>query len=231
MSDVDFGYGDVDEVMKEQSGSGKYLSFKKGDKGRIIQIRIASEPRYINQHWITDVSGKQSPINCTGDDCAYCGKQVAPKEKLQKVAKWGWIVIDREDEEVKVFTGPTLIARSVKEISELRNIKTKNLMWGDPRTYDLQIERTEEPGKGYYKVTPIVEGKGDLTPEEQEKVANAGYDLMEELKGSKKSDNTGSYGSKSASMETAPDTAFDPNDIPDDLGEGDSEDEGEGMPF
>lgn len=215
----DFGYGEVDIVVKQQGG-GKYLNFKKGDKGRIIQIRVASEPRYVNQHWITDVSGKQTPINCEGDACPYCGKAVLPKDKLQKVAKWGWIVIDREDEEVKIFTGPTQIARAIKDISELRNMKPpKNLMWGNPLTYDLQIERTEIPGAGYYKVTPVVEGKGELTPEEVKKVADCGFDLVTEIKGSKKSDNTGAYGGKK-SLETAPGKEdINPDDIPANLGE------------
>lgn len=207
-----FGYGEVDKVIKENSGSDKYLNFKKGDKDRIIQIRLASEPRYINQHWITDNKGKQMPVNCEGETCAYCGKDIQPKDKMQKTAKWAWTVIDREDSLVKVFTGPTLIARSIKEISELTNKVTKKLMWGDPRTFDIQIERTEEPGKAYYKVNPVVDGKGELTEEEKKKVLEAGYDLVEELKGGKKSDRTGAY-----SMETAP--SEEKTDIPANLGE------------
>lgn len=236
MSDTDFGYGDVDEVVKAQGGGGKYLNFKKGDKGRVIQIRIVSEPKYILQHWISDVQGKQSPVNCDGDTCAYCGKAVPPKEKMQKVAKWGWIVIDRADEEVKIFTGPTQIARSIKDISELVNMKTKNVVWGDPRTYDIQIERTEEPGAGYYKTVPMVDGRDPLTDEEKKKVEAAGYDLSVELQGAKKSDNTGNYGSTKAKLETAPDDEVNADDIPDDLGQEKEADKSEevgedGMPF
>ena len=210
-----YGYGDVDEVVKEQGGGGKYLQFKKGDKGRIIQIRIASEPKYVNQHW-----ADSKPLgNCSGDDCQYCGKNVAPKDKLQKTAKWGWIVIDREDEEVKVFTGATQIARAIKDNALLKNMSTKKVMWGDPRGYDIQIERTEIPGAGYYKVTPVVGSQGPLTPEEQAKVEACGYDLVAELKGGKKSDNTGNYGGSKESMETAPEDEVNPDDIPDDLGE------------
>lgn len=215
MEDTNFGYGDVDEVVKEQGGGGKYLQFKKGDKGRVIQIRIASEPKYVNQHW-----ADSKPLgNCTGEDCQYCGKDVPAKDKIQKTAKWGWIVIDREDEEVKIFTGATQIARSIKDNSELRNMSTKKLMWGDPRGYDIQIERTEVPGAGYYKITPVVGSQAPLTPEEQAKVDACGYDLVAELKGGKKSDNTGNYGGLKESMETAPEDQVHPEDIPDDLGE------------
>lgn len=213
--DENYGYGDVDEVVKEQGGGNKYLSFKKGDKGRVIQIRLASEPKYVNQHW---ADGKMLG-NCVGDECQFCGKNVDPKNKLQKTAKWGWVVIDREDGEVKVFTGPTLIARSVKDLSQLKNKVTNKVMWGNPTGYDIQIERTEEPGAGYYKVTPVVGSQEPLTPEEQAKVNAAGYDLVAELKGGKKSDNVGNYGGNKESMETAPEDVINPDDIPDDLGE------------
>jgi hypothetical protein len=207
-----YGYDAVNEVAK----GGRYLNFKKGDKGRTIQVRIASEPRYILQHWVMDQMGKQSPINCSGEDCTYCGKSVLPKNKLAKVAKWGWIVIDRTDEEVKVFTGPTLIARSIKEISELADMRTKKVMWGNPMTFDIQIRRDELPGAGYYNVIPVVGTQGEITAEEKDKVAKAGFDLETELQGSKKSENTGAYTPKE---EIAPEDVVGPNDVPTNLGE------------
>lgn len=214
-----YGYDIVDEIP---TASGKYLSFRKGDKGKTIQVRIASEPRYILQHWVYGNDGKQTPINCKGKDCPYCGESVPPKEKLQKVAKWGWIVIDRQDEMVKVFTGPTLIARSVKEISELVNMKTKAVLWGSPLLFDIQITRTEEPGASYYKVTPIGP-VGEMDEEEKQKVKDAGYDLATELEGSQKSEDTGKYPAKD--LETAPDEEI---QVPDDLGEEAEEDK---IPF
>ena len=194
-----FGYEIVDDIPTTAS---KYLSFRKGDKGKTIQIRLVSEPRYILQHWIMGDNGKQTPVNCIGEKCPYCGKDVPPKEKLPKIAKWGWIVIDREDAKIKIFTGPTLIARSIKEISELKDMRTKKLLWGNPLLYDIQITRTEEPGASYYKVVPIGVDKGELTKEEKKVVADTDYNLEEELKGAKKSKNTGSY---TEDLETVPD--------------------------
>ena len=206
-----YGYDMVDEVFV----GGKYLSFKKGDKGRIIQIRLASEPRYINQHWVLGSDGKQTPINCKGDTCPYCGKDIPQKEKLPKTAKWGWIVIDREDESVKIFTGPTLIAKSVKDLSEMVNKKTGAVIWGNPSTFDIQIERTEIPGASYYKVDPIPEGKGEMTEEEKNKVKEAGYDLVTELEGSKKSEHVGAY--KANELETAPGEAVQETNVNEDV--------------
>lgn len=207
----EFGYDIVNEIPTATS---KYLSFKKGDQGKTIQIRLVSEPRYILQHWIMGDNGKQTPVNCIGEKCPYCGKSVPPKEKLKKVAKWGWIVIDREDNKVKIFTGPTLIARSIKEISELKDMRTKKLLWGNPLLYDIQITRTEEPGASYYKVVPIGVGRGELSKEEKKAVVDANYNLEEELKGAKKSKNTGNY---TEDLETVPNE------------EGEKEDDG--MPF
>ena len=213
-----YGYDAVNDV----STGGKYLNFKQGDKGKVIQIRLVSEPRYINQHWITDVKGKQSAITCDGDGCNYCGVDVPRKEKLKKTAKWGWIVIDREDGEVKVFTGPTLIARAIKDVTELVNKKNETVMWGDPTTYDFQIERTEQPGAAYYKVTPVVGTKEPLSEAEQKAVEDASFNLEEELESSKKSDNTGNYSKDKPNMETAPEKDEDV-EVPEDLGKGDED--------
>lgn len=195
-----YGYDIVDEI--EYAG-GRYLAFRKGDKGRVIQIRLVDKPRYVNQHWILGDDGRQTPIRCKGETCPYCGKDVPPNERLQKVAKWGWIVIDREDGQVKVFTGPTLIARKIKEISEKMDKKTSKPIWGNPLLYDIAIERKEDPGAGYYDVTPVPEGKGqEITDEEKKLVKEANFDLEAELEGSKESQHTGNYGA--SELETAP---------------------------
>ena len=167
-----YGYEQTDEI---EVGSGRYLSFRKGDHGRVIQIRLVSEPKYTLQHWLLQASGKETPVNCKGEECSYCGKNVPPKEKLPKTAKWGWIVIDRADGNVKVFTGPTLIARKIRKLVE-------NTKWGNPFLYDIEIVREEQPGEGYYNVTPVPDGKGqEITKEERKKVEDAGLDLEKEL--------------------------------------------------
>jgi len=169
-------------------------------------------PKYVNQHWITDNTGKQSPVNCEGEECVYCGKDVALEEKIKKTAKWGWIVIDREDGEVKLFTGPTLIAKSIKDLSELVDEKTKEPVYGDPLLYDFQIKRTEEPGGSYYKVTCLHKTVGKLSEEEQKLVDECTIDIKQELIGAKDSKNVGNYDNKD--LETAPEEEI---IIPDDV--------------
>jgi len=185
-----YGYDKVDEIPMT---GGRYLSFGKNDKGKVIQIRLVSEPVYILNHWILGGDGKKTPIVCKGEECPYCKESIPPKERLDKVSLWGWIVIDREDNGVKVFQGPFTIAKQIREMSE-RVDKQGNIVWGDPFLYDITIERTEEPGANYYKVDGLPSTKGkEITKEEKDAIEKADFNLEEELVGGKKSSNTGSY--------------------------------------
>jgi hypothetical protein len=198
-----YGYEATDEIEI----GGRYLSFRKGDKGRVIQVRLVSQPKYVNQHWILTNEGKQSPVNCKGDECPYCGLKVPPAEKVDKTAKWGWVVIDRADENVKIFTGPTLIARKIRALVE-------NAKWGNPFLYDIEIKRDEEPGAGYYSVTPVPDGKGqEITAEEKKKVNEAKFDLASELRGGRDSKHLGSYSETPVEMETALDESGEAKEV------------------
>ena len=205
-----YGYGDVDKVVKQTSSQGKYLQFKKGDNGRQIQIRVASEPRYIIQHWVMGDDGKNRPSTCEGVTCSYCGDSVPSGEKLEKKSRWAWIVIDRADGQAKIFMGPNSIALRFRELSELISAKTKNPIWGDPRTFDVSITYTEKSnGFGEYSVEPDPDSRGPLTDEETKLVTDSGFNLEEELKGGKKSEHVGNY-SGTAGVETAPEEGVTP---------------------
>lgn len=81
-----------------------------------------------------------------------------------------WEVIDRDDGLAKIFSGTPGIYKSIKEYAEIE-------AWGDPQTYDFQIERTEDPGRAYYKVTPLP-NRNEMTQREMQ--------LLTELKFSEK---------------------------------------------
>lgn len=201
-----FGY----DVVDEAEVGGKYLRFRKGDKGRVIHIRIASKPKYVNQHWITDTEGREVPANCDGEKCSYCGDDVPVKERVKKTPKFGWVVIDRDDGQAKVFTAPFSVARDIKGLAEDED-------WGNPLLYDIKIKRTEKPGS-YYKVTPVPTGKGKpLTKEEKELVEAADFNLEEELQGGMESENVGNYeGQKKveAKSESEEGGIEEPSDLP-----------------
>ena len=210
-----YGYGITDEV---ETGSSRYLAFKKGDKGRVIQLRLVTAPMFVNQHWILGSNGKQSPIKCKGKECPYCGENVPAKEKLPKIAKFGWVVIDRADGLPKLFTGPVSIARQIRALIE-------DVDWGNPFLYDVKIKRTEEQGAGYYQTVPVPTGKGNgLTDEEKKKVEEAAFNVAEELEGGKKSEHLGAGYGAGEGLETAPESGtpasptgsedINPDDIP-----------------
>jgi hypothetical protein len=59
-----------------------------------------------------------------------------------------WPVIDRDSGKAKIFTGTGGTFNKIKELALMDD-------WGDPETFDIQIERTEDPGKAYYSVQPL----------------------------------------------------------------------------
>ncbi len=207
MSD-DYGYGDVEGVVKETSSS----SFLKLEKNHKYQVRIASRPRYAIRHWINN-----KPYPCTGEVCEWCKNPDANIKK--KVAQWGWIVIDREDGKVKILQAPNSVALRIRDLSEIVSQKTKQKMWGDPTTFDIVIEKTQVgDGPTKYSVDPDVDSREAMTQEEIDLVKKANLDLEAVLTNSKVSENVGNYGGGKPSMETIP-SEVNPDDIPDDLGE------------
>lgn len=236
----DYGYNDVEAVAEEtKKNSNKYLTFEKG-KSQTFTIRIASRPKYVIRHWAdnkplvhepgTEKDDKGNLIN----KCQYCGDQIPQKDRFDKVAQWAWIVIDREDEGVKIFKAPNGVALRIKELSGLISKKTEKPIWGDPQNWDVIITRNYENGRYSYEIDGDVESREPMTDEEKKAVVEAGYDLSKELQGGKESNHVGNY-SATPDMETAPDTeTVDPKDIPDNLGKEDGDTEevsDEDIPF
>jgi len=187
-------YEDIVGQAEKDSGGGKYLPLKnKNDK---VVIRIASEPVYINKHWMIGADGKNTAVNCTGEACVYCGKDTPPADKIKKSPLFAWVVLDRNDNaKPKIFKGPLQIAKSLKDLST-------DPEWGDPTGYDVSITRTEEPGSGYYKVVPT-KNSTPINDEEKEAIKNSNFDLKGELDGGVKSENIGSYSKEAEELETA----------------------------
>jgi len=210
-NDNDFGYGEVEAVEKETSRGDKFLKI---EDDKEYHLRIASKPRYVIRHFINN---KFYP--CTGDTCEYCGKDVKPSERVDKTAQWGWIVIDREDNKVKIFQGPNSVARALKDLSEIVSKKTGNKTWGNPTTFDIMVKKSKQ-ASGFYKysVNPDPDSRDELSKEELQLVKEADYNLEIDMKSSKESKHLGNYDAKPKDLETAPDN-FNPEDIPADLGQ------------
>jgi hypothetical protein len=127
----------------------------KGDK---VQIRIGSSPYREPKIWRAE--GNQPPmrdedmVRLTEEQwkVIYRDPQYNPGEVFH------WKVIDRDDEKAKIYTGGTMIYKAVKKYADTPG-------WGDPRGYDIVVERTEQPGN-YYEITPLP-NKSPLTDREQ----------------------------------------------------------------
>ena len=214
--ELDYGYGVVDEVVAETSAGNKFLKL---ENDRQYQLRIASPPRYVLRHW---TQNRTKVELCGGDECVYCGKNVKPSERLPKDAQWGWVVIDRDDNKVKILQGPNSVARFIKDLTQIINKRTNKPTWGDPRTFDIFIKKTKKAnGFTEYSVEGDPDSRTPMTAEELALIAEAGIDLEKSMKSSKRSENIGNYGGgATADLETAPaETDVDPTAIPKDLGE------------
>ena len=211
----DYGYGAVDEVVKETGGSNRYLTLQ---YDKPVSLRITCEPKYVLRHYLTETR-KYAPH--TGEKCELCDKG------NKKSAQWGWIVIDRTDKQVKIFKAPNQVALEIRDITKLIG-RDKQPVWGDPRTFDIKVTKKKAAnGFDEYSVEPDANNVEPLTAAEKHIVAEANLDLEKDMQGSKNSEHVGNYGG-ATNLETAPDGGVDPNDIPDNLGQEEGED---GLPF
>lgn len=122
-----------------------YLRLKeRGDK---VTIRIASSPYREPKVWKAEVKaplGSEEVLKLTGKQWGAVYRD--PDFNVTEV--FHWKVLDRDSGEAKIFTGTGGVYKTIKEYAQME-------AWGDPQGYDFQIERTEEPGRNYYKVTPL----------------------------------------------------------------------------
>lgn len=84
--------------------------------------------------------------------------------------KFAWLVLDRADNQIKVF-------QCGKDIWKKVSAFAKNPDWGDPTKYDLTILRTGLSPSNFYDVAPSPNNKGDLTDDEMALVMNCEIDL------------------------------------------------------
>lgn len=120
----------------------------KGDK---VRIRLVSEPvRYLD----------------TFED-----KSTGERTERRKVA---WLAISKEvvggqtSKRVVIFTSGPQVYGVIRDLAESAD-------WGDPTTFDVVVERTEEQGK-YYVVTPMPKPMGPLSSDERELILEAAID-------------------------------------------------------
>lgn len=150
--------GDYDFEPREAPSV--FLTLKnKGDK---VLIRIASAPFREPKVWKTDTKeppmADENVLKLTEDHWRTIYRD--PQYTVSEV--FHWKVIDREAGIARIFSGTAGVYKQIKKYATMQG-------WGDPTGYDLQIERTEQPGPSYYQVTAIPD-KTPLTESEQKLV-------------------------------------------------------------
>lgn len=145
------------------------------EKGDIVTIRLTGPPYREPKVW---KEGVTRPIE-TDKVLALTEAQWMNifREPDYNVAEvFHWQVIDRDSGLAKIFTGTPGIYKQIKKFAEMP-------AWGDPKTYDLQIERTEAPGLNYYSVMALP-NKEPLSDKEQRLLGE--LDFAEKLPAARK---------------------------------------------
>lgn len=129
-------------ISEESLGGGDaaYLKFEKGANS----FRIISKPIAGWVDWVEDEDGNRKPIRTPMSD----GEPEAADEDNKPRKFVTFAVIDRADGLVKIL--------ELTQQSIIKGIKTlaDNPAWGNPFSYDINVDRTGEKLKTKYAVTP-----------------------------------------------------------------------------
>lgn len=131
------------------------------EKGDRVLIRIASPPYREPKVWKADV---KAPLGAD-ETLALSEAQwyaIMRNPDFNVTETFSWKVLDRETGLAKIFSATPGVYKSIKEFAVMPE-------WGDPKNYDIIVERTEQPGRGYYKVTAMP-NKSDITEAEMKLV-------------------------------------------------------------
>jgi hypothetical protein len=199
--------GDYDFEPK----AGKSLFLRLKDKDQVINIRLASKPYREPKVWKTEPGSPPMKDELVSELTEAQWFKIMKNPDYEIKEAFHWLVVDRDDGEVKIFTATATVYKKIKEYAQ----KPK---WGDPTKYDIEVKRTEEPGSGYYSVSPDPD-KSDLTDNElfdvrslkiEEKIPNAR--LLSEKQVDDISEYQEKYKQETAAKETVAEKALAPNE-------------------
>lgn len=131
-----------DDFISEESLGGGDAAYMKLEKGK-NQFRVISKPITGWIDWVED-GDKRKPIRTPLSD----GEPEATDEDNKPKKFVTFAVIDRKDDLVKILE---LTQQSV--IKAIRQL-SQNPDWGNPFTYDINVERTGDGFKTKYTVQP-----------------------------------------------------------------------------
>lgn len=129
----------------------RFLVLKPG----VNEVRILSSALYpFKNHFI---ESRNRTVVCSDDgNCLLCKLGVKANQR------YAVLVLERETGQVKVFERGIKVFRAIASLA-------KNSIWGDPRGYDVIIEKVGQGKQTSYNVIP--QTKKPLTPSELQEVA------------------------------------------------------------
>jgi hypothetical protein len=128
-------------------GDGGFVRLEEGSN----VVRILTQPSQTYNHWTEDESGQNRKIRCSLENCPICQRGEPSK------ARWLVGVLSRKTEK------PAILEIGPQIFKQIRGLKQKK-SWGDPRTYDIDIERMPKNSQPLYCCTP--EAKAKLSKDE-----------------------------------------------------------------
>ena len=132
-----------------------FLKLKTGEN----KVRIVDLPFETQIHWEDTVDGTKKKVICPGAGCPICKEGHIPQKRFQV------LVLDREDNKIKILEGGVSIFKQIKELA-------MDTDYGDPTLYDIKIKKEGQGRETKYSVLASP-NKSQLTAEEKELVANS----------------------------------------------------------
>lgn len=149
--------GKLDSWDSADVGNNDFMKIEEGDN----IVRIVSSPYQFYSHWVDDVSGQNRKVRCALKDCPACGMGNEAKPH------WFVAVLNRKTDKVCIAEIGPQIMKQIKSLTQQKNHKGV-LMYGDPRTYDVNFKRGPKGSQPLYVVLPLE--KEPLADEEKTKI-------------------------------------------------------------
>ena len=129
--------GKIDWEDGDLGGNNDFMKLEEGPN----EVRLISKPYQLYVCWTNDSSGAQRKVRAALENCPLAERG----EKIQ--AHWYTAIINRKTGKPAILEMGSQI---FKQIVSLR----KNTKWGDPRFYDINIERNPKGSQPLYNVQP-----------------------------------------------------------------------------
>ena len=146
--------GKLDDWGDADLGGNDFMNLEEGSN----IVRVVTSPYQFYVAWTQDASGQNRKIRSAVENCplAKRGDKIQPR--------WYIGVLDRKSNQPKILE----VGRQIfQQVVALR----KRDKWGDPRAYDLNVERQPKGSQPLYVVMP--EPKEPLTKDEIAKLREA----------------------------------------------------------